>query len=1031
MSNQPRKRSRKKYLEPNEAFIVPSSTRHFRSRLARTPDETAEEHQASTTDCENESTINVTGAVAAEATEDGAGSSEGGPQFGEVGSNGTQPDNWDDGLLDDTPQEDSTVDAAEIVACCFESLQHAILPISNISKAEVLAMVMTFVTSENLTWSGLDKLLLMINRICGMEVLPRTKYLFRKLLASKLKRSTDYYYCEFCEGFLPTPEDGTSTIICTTCQKRTTISELRSKGNFFTILDVSDQVRQVVSKTSDELYSNLERLNSNPEDTMSDITDGRAHQIEERTHELVLRDMKYAVTYDTTVNGFKGPSPLINLENYDMVSGQACEYMHSVLLGVTKQLTEHLLDSSNSAERFYIGSPQSLESANKLLMSIRPPHCITRLPRSLSSASPVCAPGSSIPCKATRPTKAVGPASYGTNKSLTLWYTNCRSVKNKVTDLRMTVAALPPNAVVLLTESWLDPGVNDAKKTYKDILIMGDFNAHIDWWGHDEAVPGDRVDDLLLDAMSSAGLYQVCRAPTHTSNDGNTSFLDLAFVSDIVKVGACDVSPGLTGSDHSAIELTYFITLPRTGRIARTFWNYANTDHDHMSQLAHLVPWCITTSGSDCVSNYDLWCDLVAAIQQECVPSTSSSARRKRSPWMTTDLLKMARRKRTLFKKAARMHCPVLFQEAKQLQRRLKTAIYVAFTNYSRIIAGKIKDDPQLFWAFISRQRSTPHKPCLLSGDCRVTAPRDIAQLFATQFSSFSPDDLQSAIERLKSSRSVGPDHLAPTFLKLLYPLISHPLLNMLQSFADNAFVPDTWKRAFISPIHKGRGKSTHSACNYRPVSITSILCRTFERMINTRFLTGRTHQVLFQGSLARVGLTCRLLDGSLKGTYLATIPRINKRSGQPELIRARTKHHSSSPILAGIEDFISAPLRIRSPLPQDRTESAAQNVSQRVRDVNGTCVCVRVERPGLTAENLGYDSFLTTTRRTQLQSTWRSHLLSWRREREKTDPYIRRGPGSSRTCGLSPASNNWLAAVGIGPCDIVLHLRVSVWTLL
>lgn len=80
-----------------------------------------------------------------------------------------------------------------------------------------------------------------------------------------------------------------------------------------------------------------------------------AHRIEERTHELVLRDMKYAVTYETTVNGFKGPSPMINPENYDMVSSQACKYMHSVLLGVTKQLTEHLLDSFNSAERFYIG----------------------------------------------------------------------------------------------------------------------------------------------------------------------------------------------------------------------------------------------------------------------------------------------------------------------------------------------------------------------------------------------------------------------------------------------------------------------------------------------------------------------------------------------------------------------------------------------------------------------------------------------------------------------------------------------------
>ncbi|XP_040061843.1 uncharacterized protein LOC120836832 [Ixodes scapularis] len=194
------------------------------------------------------------------------------------GSNGTQPDNWDDSLLDDTLQEDSAVDAAEIVACWFENLQHAILPISNISKAEVLAMVMTFLTSENLTWSGLDKLLLMINLICGMEVLPRTNYLFRKLLASKLNRSTDYYYCEFFEGFLPTPEDGASTIICTTCHKRTTISELHSKGNFFTILDVWDQVREVVSKTSDELYSKLERLKSNPEDTMSEITDGSVYR---------------------------------------------------------------------------------------------------------------------------------------------------------------------------------------------------------------------------------------------------------------------------------------------------------------------------------------------------------------------------------------------------------------------------------------------------------------------------------------------------------------------------------------------------------------------------------------------------------------------------------------------------------------------------------------------------------------------------------------------------------------------------------
>lgn len=81
-------------------------------------------------------------------------------------------------------------------------------------------MVLTYITSENLVWSNLDKLLQMMHRICRMKVLPRTKSLFRKLLASKLERVT-YYYSEYYEGFLLTPEDNTSTIECPTCQERT------------------------------------------------------------------------------------------------------------------------------------------------------------------------------------------------------------------------------------------------------------------------------------------------------------------------------------------------------------------------------------------------------------------------------------------------------------------------------------------------------------------------------------------------------------------------------------------------------------------------------------------------------------------------------------------------------------------------------------------------------------------------------------------------------------------------------------------
>lgn len=53
------------------------------------------------------------------------------------------------------------------------------------------------------------------------------------------------------------------------------------------------------------------------------------------------------------INGVKGPSPLINLDNFNIVDGQSVDYLHCLLQGVTKQLTEAMLESS--ALRCYIG----------------------------------------------------------------------------------------------------------------------------------------------------------------------------------------------------------------------------------------------------------------------------------------------------------------------------------------------------------------------------------------------------------------------------------------------------------------------------------------------------------------------------------------------------------------------------------------------------------------------------------------------------------------------------------------------------
>ncbi|KAG0445238.1 hypothetical protein HPB47_017983 [Ixodes persulcatus] len=106
-----------------------------------------------------------------------------------------------------------------------------------------------------------------------------------------------------------------------------------------------------------------------------------------RTSAGVLRDMKLALESSLVINGYKGPSPAVGLPDFDLVWGFTVEYMHAVLLGVIRQITEILLSSVNSNERFYIGSPSSVAALDRRLLSITPPHCVTRLPRSLATRS--------------------------------------------------------------------------------------------------------------------------------------------------------------------------------------------------------------------------------------------------------------------------------------------------------------------------------------------------------------------------------------------------------------------------------------------------------------------------------------------------------------------------------------------------------------------------------------------------------------------------------------------------------------------
>ncbi|XP_073724631.1 uncharacterized protein [Misgurnus anguillicaudatus] len=102
----------------------------------------------------------------------------------------------------------------------------------------------------------------------------------------------------------------------------------------------------------------------------------------DRDAEGMLSDMELALANNSSVRGVKGPSPLINMPYFDIVWGFVPDYMHAVLLGVIRQLTELLLN--NSDQPYYIGSPNIMRVIENRLRNIKPPHLITRLPRPLT-----------------------------------------------------------------------------------------------------------------------------------------------------------------------------------------------------------------------------------------------------------------------------------------------------------------------------------------------------------------------------------------------------------------------------------------------------------------------------------------------------------------------------------------------------------------------------------------------------------------------------------------------------------------------
>jgi hypothetical protein len=150
----------------------------------------------------------------------------------------------------------------------------------------------------------------------------------------------------------------------------------------------------------------------------------------------------------------------------------------------------------------------------------------------------------------------------------------------------------------------------------------------------------------------------------------------------------------------------------------------------------------------------------------------------------------------------------------------------------------------------------------------------------------FTAADVQQQCTRQRTKSAPGPDSVLPIFLKHAGPATWQALATLYTFSWDHSLTPQAWREANVMALYKGEGSRAEPG-SYRPISMTSILIRTFEHLIHRR-ITAILDPAILQAAPA--GYFARTQFGFRAGRsttdaihYLLTsIQRVLQRNDKP-----------------------------------------------------------------------------------------------------------------------------------------------------
>ena len=100
----------------------------------------------------------------------------------------------------------------------------------------------------------------------------------------------------------------------------------------------------------------------------------------------------------------------------------------------------------------------------------------------------------------------------------------------------------------------------------------------------------------------------------------------------------------------------------------------------------------------------------------------------------------------------------------------------------------------------------------------------------------FDENDINTRLQTLLLKYSCGLDEIPTALLKTLHNVLAFQLRLIFQLSFNSGILPNIWKCAYIVPVYKGNG-SKFKVDNYRPISLTSTICKVMESVFFITFI--------------------------------------------------------------------------------------------------------------------------------------------------------------------------------------------------